>query len=67
MLLQEEISILSGLSHKMSFKIHSDWLSVSFLSYSEVAFVISEEEAKTVEVLEGITALIGRNYYGCLS
>ncbi|KAK9217157.1 hypothetical protein WN943_005782 [Citrus x changshan-huyou] len=27
-------------------------------SYSEVAFVISEEEAKTVEVLEGTTALI---------
>ncbi|KAK9217144.1 hypothetical protein WN943_005769 [Citrus x changshan-huyou] len=36
----------------------------------KVAFVISEEEAKTVaktvEVLEGTTALIGQNYYGCL-
>ncbi|KAK9217160.1 hypothetical protein WN943_005785 [Citrus x changshan-huyou] len=38
----------------------------------EVAFVISEEEAlfkalsKTVEVLEGTTALISQNYYGCL-
>ncbi|KAH9684405.1 methionine S-methyltransferase [Citrus sinensis] len=38
----------------------------------EVAFLISEEEAifkalsKTVEVLEGTTALISQNYYGCL-
>ncbi|KAJ4717637.1 Methionine S-methyltransferase [Melia azedarach] len=38
----------------------------------EVAFVISEEEAmfkalsKTVEVLEGTTALISQYYYGCL-
>ncbi|XP_038709067.1 methionine S-methyltransferase [Tripterygium wilfordii] len=38
----------------------------------EVAFVISEEEAifkalsKTVEVLEGNTALISQYYYGCL-
>ena len=81
MLLQEEISILSDLSHKTGFKVHSDWLSVSFFvlrtsylrkpnssfqvdSDSEVAFVVSEEEAifkalsKTVDVLEGTTALI---------
>ncbi|XP_048334990.2 methionine S-methyltransferase [Ziziphus jujuba] len=38
----------------------------------EVAFVISEEEAifkalsKTVELLEGNTALISQGYYGCL-
>ncbi|GAV63317.1 Aminotran_1_2 domain-containing protein/Methyltransf_18 domain-containing protein [Cephalotus follicularis] len=38
----------------------------------EVAFVVSEEEAilkalsKTVEVLEGNTALISQYYYGCL-
>ncbi|KAK1569262.1 hypothetical protein Q3G72_034609 [Acer saccharum] len=38
----------------------------------EVAFIISEEEAifkalsKTVEVLEGTTALISQYYYGCL-
>lgn len=38
----------------------------------EVAFVISEEEAifkalsKTVELLEGNTALISQYYYGCL-
>ncbi|KAH9750213.1 retrovirus-related pol polyprotein from transposon RE1 [Citrus sinensis] len=31
-------------------------------SYSEVAFVISEEEAKTVEVLEGTTALIDQSF-----
>lgn len=47
---------------------------VCFQVYSdlEVAFVISEEEAifkalsKTVEVLEGSTALISQYYYGCL-
>lgn len=38
----------------------------------EVAFVISEDEtifnalAKTVELLEGHTALISQYYYGCL-
>lgn len=38
----------------------------------EVAFVISEDEAmfkalsKTVELLEGNTALISQSYYGCL-
>ncbi|XP_002272368.1 methionine S-methyltransferase [Vitis vinifera] len=38
----------------------------------EVAFVVSEEEAifkalsKTVELLEGNTALISQYYYGCL-
>lgn len=38
----------------------------------EVAFVISEEESlfnalsKTVELLEGNTALISQYYYGCI-
>lgn len=38
----------------------------------EVAFVISEEQSifkvlsKTVELLEGNTAAISQNYYGCL-
>ena len=46
--------------------------SLQVYSDLEVAFVISEEEAifkalsKTVEVLEGTTALISQNYYGCL-
>lgn len=47
----------------LSFQVYSDL---------EVAFVISEEDAlfnalsKTVEVLEGTTALISQYYYGCL-
>jgi len=47
----------------MSFQVYSDL---------EVAFVISEDEeifqalSRTVELLEGNTALITQNYYGCL-
>lgn len=51
-----------------------DWRSLCFQVYSdlEVAFVISEDEtifnalSKTVELLEGHTALISQYYYGCL-
>lgn len=48
---------------KCSFQVYSDL---------EVAFVISEDEtifkalSKTVELLEGNTALISQSYYGCL-
>ncbi|GAY62710.1 hypothetical protein CUMW_219970 [Citrus unshiu] len=64
MLLQEEISVFSDQVIR--------WVSRFVYSDLEVAFVISEEEAifkalsKTVEVLEGTTALISQNYYGCL-
>ena len=48
---------------KFAFQVYSDL---------EVAFVLSEEEtifkalSKTVELLEGNTALISQYYYGCL-
>lgn len=53
---------------------HGDDLDMFIQVYSdlEVAFVISEDKkilnalAKTVELLEGNTALISQYYYGCL-
>jgi len=47
-------------------------MSLQVYSDLEVAFVISEDEnifqalSRTVELLEGNTALVTQNYYGCL-